>query len=75
MLEPKRVELPGRSEKVRICGNLAGNLRIGEIEPELARPLVQGGFRHEPTEQLPLEAERARLIRGDGPAEPAAELL
>ena len=52
-----------------------GDLGVGDAEPQLARPLVERGLGDELAEHLPVEAERARLVGRDRPAELAAELL
>src|SRR5262249_2367696 len=75
LLEAELIELSGRAGEILVRGDLAGDLRVGKIEPELARALVERGFGHELAQQLPLEAERSRLIARDGAAELAAELL
>ena len=54
---------------------LARDLGVGQAEPQRAGALVERGFGDQLAEQLPVEAERARLVGRDRPAELAAELL
>ena len=75
LLEPARVELPVDAAKRRIVGDALGHVVVGNVEPELAGALVEGGLRDHLAEDLLLDAERAGLVGRDRTAELLADAL
>ena len=74
-LEALAVEFPLRPAEVRIAGDQLGDVGVGKAEPPVAHALVQRGLGDQLPGQLPVDAERMRLVRRDRAAELAAELL
>ena len=70
-----RSNWPFEPAERRVLGDLPRHLGVAQAEPQLAGALVDHGVGDHLVEQLPVEAERARLVGQDRPAELAAELL
>jgi hypothetical protein len=75
LLEAHGVERAGGRLEAGLGGDPARDLGVGKAEPQRARPLVEGDLGGQLRQDLAVEAERARLIRGDRPADLAADLL
>ena len=75
-LEARAVELAVQSPERRVLGDLPRHLGVAQAEPQrLAGALVDHGLGDHLIEQLPVEAQRLRLVGQDRPAQLAAELL
>ena len=71
----RAIELAVGAAKGRVAGDAVGDILVGKAEAQLARQFVERGFGDKLTEQLAVEAERARLIVRDRPAHALTELL
>jgi len=74
-LEPRRIEGAGTPLEVRIAQDQPPGFGIGLSEPQPPRFLVKGGLGDGLLQHLAVEAEGARLIGCQRPAELAADLL
>ncbi|MBA7668738.1 hypothetical protein ES703_76853 [subsurface metagenome] len=74
-LEAGRIELAVETLEVGIAGDHAHGFGVGLAEPHAAGFLIEGGFRHDLLQYLAVEAEQARLLLGQRPAELTAHLL
>ncbi len=75
LLEAGAVEFAVGRQEAGVAGDALRDIGVGQAEPEILGLFVERGFRHQLTEQLPVEAEAARLVGRDRPADPAADLL
>ncbi len=74
-LEAHAVELAVQPAERRVLGDLPRHLGVAQAEPQLAGALVDHGVGDHLIEQLPVEAQRLRLVGQDRPVQLAAELL
>ena len=75
LLEPRAVELAGDALEAGSSVIWRAISASQTLSRSCARPLVERGFGDQLAEQLPVEAQRPRLVRRDRAAELAAELL
>lgn len=75
LLEAIGVELAVGALEVRILQDRLHGVGVGLAEPEPARVFVERGFGDGLLQHLAIDSDRARLIRGQRPAELAADLL
>ena len=74
-LEARRVEVAGDALEVRIASDHPHGLGVGLAKAELPGVVVKRRLRDDLLQHLAVEAEGARLIHGQRPAELAADLL
>src|SRR4029077_3830008 len=75
LLKAVAVELAGDALEARRLSDLAGDLGIADVEPQRASAVVEGGLGDDLAQQLPVEAQRPRLIRQDRPVQLPPKLL
>jgi len=75
LLEARAVELAVGPAETRIAGDAARDLGVGKAKAQLARILVERGLGDDLAENLPVEAEPARLVGRDRPSNLAPDLL
>ena len=73
--EPRAVELTVGVLQMRIGRDVLGDFGVGNAEPNLVGALIEPGLGDHFAEHLPVEAERARLLRRQRMTEVAADLL
>ena len=74
-LEARGIEAAAEAFEIGIGIDHAHGLGVGLPEPELPRLLVERGLGDDLLQHLAVEAERARLLLGQGTAEPTPDLL
>ena len=74
-LEARRIESAAKPLEIGIGIDHAHGLGVGLPQAELPRLLVECCFGDGLLQHLPVEAQRAGLLRGEGTAELAADLL
>ena len=75
LLEQGPVKLTVDTPKTLVGDDALRDFLIGEAEPQLLGLFVERGFRDQLADQLPVEADGARLIGGDRPAGLSADAL
>jgi hypothetical protein len=74
-LEVGRIERAAGTAEIRVGLDVARERGVVDSEPELARLFVEGVLGQQLAENLPVQAERARLVGRDAAAELARERL
>ena len=73
--EQRGVECAGLVAEIRVRGDHVAQRVVGDVEAELARLLIDRRFAKKPLQDAAIEADLARFLVGEGPAQPALILL